>query len=108
VWNLETGARRIDLPGAGWWGATARSPDGRLIAETRRWPHIRLYDASDGRVRGIAEAPGRDPRLPFIGLPSLAFSPAGQTIATATEDGQIRLWKVADFLESEEHGSGGL
>jgi WD40 repeat protein len=81
----------------------ALSPDGRLLAAGafvrnvsneggHRLNVTRLYGVSDGRVRhSMAGHPGGDYRM--------VFSPDGRTLATAGQDGLIRLWETCTGQE---------
>lgn len=96
VWDLKTGKERFSHHSGDWSGAIRYTPDGGLLAELRRRPLIRLYDAHYGRVCGIAEGHSGDLRA----ITSLAFSPDGKTFATAGDDGLIKLWNIADVLDT--------
>jgi WD40 repeat protein/beta-lactamase regulating signal transducer with metallopeptidase domain len=85
------------------------SPDSKRLAVTSRLQQARVYDAADGKeLYGLGEAAanrvlgggvvfaGALPMNPEVR--TLAFSPDGKSIATAT-GGTLRLWAAADGKE---------
>ncbi len=77
-------SQTIKLPG--WWsGEPAFSPDGKLVAITIG-NAVALFDVQTG------ERLHHNPQSP-VGLPrAAAWSPTGDRIVTAHQDGQIRVW----------------
>lgn len=72
--------RRVDA------AAVAFSPDGRLLAESA-YDEVALWDvATLKRVKSFEGHAG--------GVHALAFAPDGGTLATAGEDGALRLWEA--------------
>jgi WD40 repeat protein/serine/threonine protein kinase len=96
LWQIEAGQVRtkavIETPGS----TVAFSPDSQLLA-TAAGPEdldnvIHLWDAQTGKARGVLTG---HKQLIW----SLAFSPDGKTLASASDDGTLRLWNVATRRE---------
>jgi eukaryotic-like serine/threonine-protein kinase len=70
------------------------SADGRLLATTSDQVDnaIRLWDTTTGRLIGSCTGHKQ-------GVWSLAFSPTGKTLASASDDSSVRLWNVATQQE---------
>ena len=68
--------------------ALALSPDGKLLAWAARSMPIRLVDMANGRE--VATLTGHTSEVG-----ALAFSPDGAQLASASNDGTIRFWGVA-------------
>src|SRR5207253_1384161 len=68
------------------------SPDGKHLAAGNDDRSLRLYEVATGKPRRAITDFGR-------AVTSVAFSPAGGTLAAGVENGQVRLWeypKVSD------------
>jgi WD40 repeat protein len=101
TWDAWTGELRDVLPGhAGWVQGVAWSPDGQRLA-TSSWDRTaKVWEASTGRelyslarhagwLRGLDWSPACQPGPDPDGTPL-----CGQQLATASEDGTIRLWNT--------------
>jgi WD40 repeat protein len=71
----------------------AYSPDGALLASTGYLAGpVRLWGVKAGRLVRLIESRSRERK-------SVAFSPDGRLLATASVDGSVRLWSVATGAE---------
>jgi WD40 repeat protein len=116
LWNVATGARiGKPFPAASGFqgdqatGDVAFSPDGRLLAVADSNGSVRLLSTATGDpagkpltahpVKGIPAAPTALPPLgPIYGprsAASVAFSFTGRLLASAGDDGYVRLWNPA-------------
>jgi WD40 repeat protein len=88
LWSLSRRTRLDQLSsGAGVW-ELAFSPDGRTLAGDDGG--VRLWDVAGGAPLGGPPLRGHTNIVE-----SVAFSPDGQTLASASEDGTVMLWDVA-------------
>ena len=97
LWNILTGQRTGTVPssGGGGVGSAAFSPHGKTLALGKNDGTVQLWDVATRRQIGR--------RLPYSGdtqgaseTVSLAFSPDGRALATASFDcGEAQLWNVA-------------
>lgn len=86
IWDMATRTCRQELPAVVTFGSVcclAVSPDGETLAAT----------ATEDMVRCYAIASGQSQRtLKHQGVRSVAWSPAGEFIATAAIDGSVKIW----------------
>ncbi|MGH3311489.1 MAG: protein kinase domain-containing protein [Streptomyces sp.] len=88
-WDVA-GGREGDPLTAGGFTSTdevASSPDGKTLA-TVHWREVRLWDLVGGEPRAVLTGNTSEVR-------NLAFSPGGRLLATAADDGKVRLWRTA-------------
>jgi WD40 repeat protein len=77
----------------------AVSPDGRYFALAQRhWPWVELYDAMS--LKPLAVLKGH-----FGDIQDLSFFPDSTILASASTDGEVRLWDVARYAAAEQEKS---
>ncbi|MCP4700100.1 MAG: AAA family ATPase [Gammaproteobacteria bacterium] len=109
LWDVASGHEILSFTGhTELISSVAFSPDGKILA-TSSWDNTaRLWKMGAGRLEGTESSKYRKivPILWFIELRghtdfvhSVAFSPDGQWLATASTDKTVRLWPVFTKLE---------
>jgi RNA polymerase sigma factor (sigma-70 family) len=98
LWDVATRRERLTLSGRSDADTAAFAPDGRVVA-TASFGGVRLWDAATGKeIRNWEAHPGVFPAGSGGGLPrgywiySMAYSPDGNTLVTASDDKSVRFW----------------
>ena len=103
IWLLraQDGAlTRTMLGHSGYVSDLVFSPDGATLASAGGDGIVQLWRAGDGALRHTLAASPRSDRDEDVGgsvwVQAIAFSPDGERLATASNDGFLRIWRVAD------------
>ncbi|WP_030744119.1 WD40 repeat domain-containing serine/threonine protein kinase [Streptomyces sp. NRRL F-5135] len=91
---IESTATVADFRGSGSDVAVAFSPDGKITA-AGGGGRVELRDAADRTLRATLSQRDKSGK-PVLGIPSLAFSPDGKSLAVGTDRGVVGLWNVAE------------
>jgi WD40 repeat protein len=102
IWSLENGKRISEIglefgPRRHIIGGGTLSPDGKLLATTRR-NYLLLWDVDSGRL--AAAQPVTDASDDTV--KSLSFSGDGRFVATGTLSEEVRIWQVAEILKKSQ------
>lgn len=101
VWDVASGEPRFELELEKYQSACAFAPDGRAVFFGGLSPAA-VYDAESGaELHALAGQRGR--------VRAADYHPGGEQLATASDDGTIRVWNRADgalLREIEAHGKG--
>jgi RNA polymerase sigma factor (sigma-70 family) len=112
LWDAATAQELHRLQGhRGKINGVAFSPDGKMLASASDDGSIRLWDVATGREMHLllGHRQGVQTVL-FMFMPaeqavrSVAFSPAGKTLVSASVDGTLRLWEAATGKELRHIG----
>jgi WD40 repeat protein/serine/threonine protein kinase len=91
IWDTSTGYELKLLQGPDFLdsvGALTFSPDGRLLAAAyRQSSYVRLWDTGTWTELGLLQGHGQK-------VNALVFAPDSEILATASDDGTVRLWQV--------------
>ncbi|MFT5856372.1 MAG: WD40 repeat protein/serine/threonine protein kinase [Verrucomicrobiales bacterium] len=97
IWDLPTRRQRIEFLVAQSVGSSAGlSSDGRLLATSHGLADsenlVSLWDAASGEL--LSELSGHKQSVR-----SIAFTPDGRTLVTASDDGSLKFWNIATRQE---------
>jgi WD40 repeat protein/serine/threonine protein kinase len=107
IWGAQTGQEVLSIQTPGWVNSVVFSPDGKRIAGAGRNPSLKgnsgevwVWDAQNGQqVLSLPEH--------TRGVASVAFSPDGQLIASASHDGTVKVWDAQTGQNLHESLPGG-
>ena len=101
LWDLRSGSETMLLKGSSLdytWGGEVTSlcfsPDGRLLAATHDWDHVKVWETATWREVGLAKE---------VRCSHAAFSPDGATIALALGQ-NVSIWDVGTNRELRAFG----
>jgi WD40 repeat protein len=96
LWDMETHTLRARLSGEAPFFSFAFSADAKIVATTGGPEDpdnaVRLWETSSGKLLGVCTGHKQ-------AVWSIAFSPDGATLATASDDSTLRFWNVATQQE---------
>jgi WD40 repeat protein/tRNA A-37 threonylcarbamoyl transferase component Bud32 len=93
IWDTQSGAEILSIPGQDSAGTVAFSPDGRHVANDS-YDSARIWDATTGKlVLELREHTAHQ------GVQRVEYSPDGRFLATISQDGTTRLWNPATGRE---------
>ncbi len=112
LWDTQAGELKQTLTAAASVQSVAFSPDGKTLACGNAYSQFQLWDVGATTPRNTikidANLPPPSPMGPTNATRAVAFSPDGDTLATGSEDGKVRLWNVKSAaLEQTLTGQGG-
>jgi WD40 repeat protein len=101
LWDLKTGeqlrtfrqfpnfrnlTRTLSMAANEVWSVTI-SPDGQRVASSGSDELIRLWDLNTGKLLHIFDSQ-------TAGIPSVVFTPSGQTLVSGSRSGNVKLWNI--------------